>query len=165
LARPAGRSLRPADRRLNPPSRSSTAAPTHAKEARSVYRSAAAPSTASVTAVFCSRRKAAILARVVPPKDCRLCVLLNACSARDGCINAARPKREHPSGAEAQILCVSCGTAEAVPFQSLVCATSCTSFTALQPASRSRSQAPYTWRSPASSTRRAPISAPSAWFR
>jgi hypothetical protein len=35
------------------------------------------------------------------------------------CMNTTGQKRKHPSGAKAQTLCVFCGTAEAVPFQSL----------------------------------------------
>ncbi len=37
---------------------------------------------------------------------------------RGGCINVARPATNHPSGAKAQVLCGSGGTAKAVPFQS-----------------------------------------------
>ena len=44
--------------------------------------------------------------------------------SRTGCISAARPERERPSGAKAQNLCACCGTAEAVPFQSPVYAAS-----------------------------------------
>ena len=44
--------------------------------------------------------------------------------SRAGCINGAQAAEQHPSGAKAQILPGSYGTAEAVPFQDPVYATS-----------------------------------------